>query len=400
MPRKSSLTGNGRKNLIDPQSLKRLFRDLYASEPRLFSAPGRANLIGEHTDYNEGFVMPFAINLGTVVAADTRSDRVVTVFSQNVNESAEFDLDRPPSPAGWSRYVEGVARVLESRGKRLSGANLALQSDLPFGAGLSSSAALEVSVAISLLAISGHEMQPAELALAAQEVEHIYGGVNSGIMDQLTAVEGRHENALLIDCRSLQITYIPLDTGVATVVCDSRVKHELASSEYNIRREECETAVRLLTPKIPGLRALRDIRLDDLERFAHLLPEVILRRCRHVVTENARTLLAAAALRAGDVSEAGRLMWLSHVSLRDDYEVSSPEQNLLVEIASNVQGVLGSRMTGGGFGGCTVTLVRPQVVDALREAIIKHFQEVFGSVPEVYLAIASDGAGEIASIPR
>jgi galactokinase len=384
--------------LIDLRSLQQLFRGLYASEPRLFSAPGRVNLIGEHTDYNEGFVMPFAINMDTVVAASVRSDRVVTVFSQNVNQSAEFDLDQPPSPKGWSRYVEGVARVLESRGKRLSGANLVLQSDLPFGAGLSSSAALEVSVAIAFLALSGYEMQATDLALAAQEAEHVYGGVNSGIMDHLTALEARRENALLIDCRSLQITYIPLDPAVVVVICDSGVKHVLASSEYNIRRAECETAVRLLAPKIPDLGALRDLTLEDLGRFAHLLPEVIRRRCRHVVTENARTLFAAAALRAGDVSEAGRLMWLSHASLRDDYEVSSPEQNLLVEIASNVDGVLGSRMTGGGFGGCTVTLLRPQALDSLRGAVIKQFGEAFGRLPEVYLTTACDGAHENVSL--
>ncbi len=368
---------------------------MYGAHPRLFRAPGRVNLIGGHMDYNEGFVMPLALDRETVAAIAPRSDRLVNVSSRTYDESAQFDLDGAPHPEGWVRYVEGVARVLESRGVRLCGADLMIDSDVPLGAGLSSSSALEISVELAFLSSCGQSLDPTESALVAQEAEHTYAGVQCGIMDQLIAVLGKRGTALLIDCRSLQTTHIPLDSSRAVIaICDSHVKHQLASSEYNRRRAECETAVKLLSAVLPGIRALRDVTFEDFQRFEHILPEPIRKRCRHVVTENSRTLKAAEALRSGQPEECGRMMTLSHVSLRDDYQVSSPEQDLLVEIATGVEGVFGSRMTGGGFGGCTVTMMRPDAVNRFREVILDGFRSAFQHDAGFYPAIASDGASE------
>jgi galactokinase len=381
---------------MELSELRKMFQQRYAIAPRLFRAPGRVNLIGEHTDYNDGFVMPLALDRETIAAVAAVPGRRVKVYSRTYDESAEFDLDSAPHPQTWVRYVEGVARVLEAHGVRLCGAHMVIDSDVPVGAGLSSSSALEISVGLAFLALCGAKLDAKQLALRAQEAEQTYGGVQCGIMDQLTAVMAQRDTALLIDCRSLETTYIPLDAARATIaICDSRVKHDLAASEYNRRRAECERGVELLSQVLPGIRALRDVSLDDFRRFEHVLPEPIRSRCRHVVTENPRTLAAAAALRAGHLEEAGRLMTLSHASLRDDYQVSSPEQNLLVRVAGHVEGVFGARMTGAGFGGCTVNLLRPEVLERFREAILDEFESEFAREPGFYAAVASDGASEI-----
>jgi galactokinase len=383
-------------------NLRSDFRHRYSAEPALFRAPGRVNLIGGHLDYNDGFVLPIAIQLGTIAAASPRPDRFVRVHSVNTGESATFDLDQKPDIpewvpyAGWPRYVEGVARVLQQGGIPLGGVNLSVYSDVPLGAGLSSSAALEIATALAFLWAAGRELQPIDLARAAQQAEHRFAGVQCGIMDQLTCVLGRPGCALLIDCRSLDTAYIPLDSSrVAIMVCDTHVKHELASSEYNTRRAECNRAVELLSSALPGIQSLRDVSWDDFQRVQHLLPEPIHRRCRHVVTEMTRVLAAVDALRQGNLEETGRLMSLSHASLRDDYEVSSMEQNLLVEIAASLGGVYGSRMTGGGFGGCTVALLRPDTIDRFREEVVARYSSIIGSAPSVYSVVASSGAARL-----
>jgi galactokinase len=386
--------------LIDPSYLRHSFQQLYEEEPRLFRAPGRVNLIGEHTDYNDGFVLPMAIERECVVAGARREDSLVRVHALDVNEAAEFDLNLSGARRRgvWLDYVEGIARVLQAGGAALHGANLAIHSDVPIGAGLSSSAALEVSVGLALLSLSGLEVDLVSLALAAQKTEHEYVGIKSGIMDQLIAALGRRGHALLIDCRSLETKQIPFDTSsIVVVICDTRVKHELATSEYNTRRAECERGVELLREKLPGIRALRDVSFADFQTYEACLPETIKRRCRHVVTENERTLSAAAALQANNIEALGRLMYLSHRSLRDDYEVSCLELDLLVEVASRIQGVLGARMTGGGFGGCTVNLVRRDALAEFHEIISREYGKALSYEPTIYLAEPSNGAEEISA---
>lgn len=384
--------------MIDRDAMTRAFEKLYGTEPRLFSAPGRVNLIGEHTDYNDGFVLPMAINRRTCVAAAAVACRRVRVSTLDLDETAEFDLDHPgPKRRNhWLDYVEGVAQALQTRGLRLSGADLVIKSDVPVGAGLSSSAALEVSVGLALASVSGVEVDRVTLALAGQDAEHDYVGAQVGIMDQFVAALGQRGHALLIDCRALAHERIPLNIGDAVVViCDTGVKHELASSEYNTRRAECERGVEILREMLPGIRALRDVSLGDFEKYEERLPEPIRRRVRHVVTENARTLAAALALRSSNLEEMGRLMALSHQSLRDDYEVSSAELDLLVEIATQLKNVtVGTRMTGGGFGGCTVNLVHRHALEEFQEAVAYEYGRVTNINPAIYVVEADDGAKE------
>jgi galactokinase len=280
---------------------------------------------------------------------------------------------------------------------RLSGADLLILSDVPAGAGLSSSAALEVSAGLALASVSGADVDRVELALAGQQAEHTYVGTMCGIMDQFVAALGRAGHALLIDCRTLEATPVPLDTsGTAIVVCDSRVKHELSTSEYNTRRAECERGVELLREFLPAVTQLRDVSAEEFGRYESRLPEPVRRRCRHVVFENERTLLAADALRRGDLSEVGRLMRRSHESLRDDYEVSCAELDFLAETAWNFGGgVVGSRMTGGGFGGSTVSLVRRDALEDFGRVIADEYERAFDTAPGVYVTDAGEGAKEI-----
>jgi galactokinase len=380
------------------ETLTRAFGERYGRAARTFRAPGRVNLIGEHTDYNGGFVLPMAIDRSTLVAAAPREDRLVNVHSLNREESFAFDLDRPGERRRglWLDYVEGVARALEDGGTRLRGADMVLVSDVPAGAGLSSSAALEVSTGLALVTVSGAEVDRVTLALAGQRAEHTYVGAMVGIMDQFVAALGREGHALLIDCRTLEATAVPLDTSrVCVAIMDTNVKHELSASEYNARRAECEEGVRLLRRFLPDIEQLRDVSVEEFERFASELPEVVRRRCRHVVTEDARTLAAADALRRGRLEEVGRLMRLSHESLRDDYEVSCPELDALAETAWGVEGVLGSRMTGGGFGGSTVSLVRRDRLGEFQATLEAEYMRRFNRPPTLYVSEPGGGAEEI-----
>jgi galactokinase len=389
-----------RQAVSETDAVVYVFRRMFGQEPRLFRAPGRVNLIGEHTDYNEGFVLPMAIQRGTTVGAAPRKDRIVRVHSVNLRETAQFDLDRPgPTRRGiWLDYVEGIAQALIGNGVKVDGAELVLSSDVSIGGGLSSSAALEISVGTALVALSGSNIDKVALALAGQKAEHTYVGAKTGIMDQFIAALGKADHALLIDCRELKGTLVPLNlSGSAIVVCDSRVRHSLASSEYNQRRTECEKGVELLSRVIPGIRALRDVNSGDFRRHEQILPETIRRRCRHVITENERTLAATRALSSGDAPELGRLFTASHRSLRDDYQVSCRELDLLVESAGSVAGVLGARMTGGGFGGCTVNLVRREALEAFQDRVSNAYLRDTGLEPLIFHAEGSDGAREIAN---
>ncbi|MDQ3584245.1 MAG: galactokinase [Acidobacteriota bacterium] len=384
--------------MSEREKLRHAFVECYGREPRLFRAPGRVNLIGEHTDYNGGFVLPMAIDRETIVAAAARKDRHVCALSLNRNEVIEFDLDRPGAPhrGQWIDYVEGIAQALEKRHVRLTGADLMILSNVPAGAGLSSSAALEVSTGLALACVADREIDRIALALAGQQAEHAYVGTLCGIMDQFVSALARRGHALLIDCRTLEATHVPLDTSsVAVAICDTMVKHQLSNSEYNLRRAECERGVELLREVLPGIEQLRDVSVSEFARREARLPELLRRRCRHVVTENERTLAATCALRRGDLEEMGRLMKRSHESLRDDYEVSCRELDVMVEIANGCAGVLGARMTGGGFGGSTVNLVQRESLAEFKQTVTSEYEQATGIAPTIYVSEASAGAEEI-----
>jgi galactokinase len=353
-------------------------------------------LIGEHTDYNEGFVLPMAIERRTYVAGAANGGSRVRVKSLTLGQSFELDLERPgPKRRGsWVDYVEGTARALLDRGLPVVGSDLLIDSNVPTGAGVSASAALELAVGIALSVLGGTaEPDRVKLALAGQAAEHQYVGTMCGIMDQYIAALGRAKTALLIDCRTLETKSVPIQLGnVSVLICDTRVKHELSSSEYNLRRAECLRGSNILAKSLPGVRTLRDVSVADFERLATQLPGVVRSRCRHVVTENARTLAAVAALAAGDLAAMGKLMSESHVSLRDDYQVSCEELDVAVDIASAERGVYGSRMTGGGFGGCTVTLVDNDAIDRVSTAVKAAFAARGWNEPELFASTACEGA--------
>jgi galactokinase len=377
-------------------ALREQFARQFGAPPSLVArAPGRVNLIGEHTDYNEGFVFPIAIERDTLVAARPRPDRQVRAFSATLRRGSQWSLDavEPSRDQAWSNYLRGVARFLEEAGVALPGADLAVASTVPLGAGVSSSAALEMATGTALLALAGAAMDPPTLARLCQRVENRFVGVNSGIMDQFIAGLGRAGHALLLDCRDLHYEQVALPDDHVIGVADTGVKHGLVASEYNARRAECEEGVRLLQPVLPGVRTLRDVAPEQLEANRDRLPERVYRRCRHVVSEDDRVLRAVAALRAGDLATVGEQMYASHASLRDDYEVTVPELDALVEAARGVRGVIGSRMTGGGFGGATVTLMERRAAPHWERTVHAAYRERFGRTPATFTTAAANGAG-------
>jgi galactokinase len=355
------------------------------------------NLIGEHTDYNDGWVLPAAIQLQTRAAVGPASERQLIVKSAAYPDEASFSLDEPnPAPTKhWSDYVRGVMLSIEQEGLVLKGARLLIESDIPPGAGLSSSAALEVSTALALLANAGLEMAPSQIAQVCHRAENEFVGTRSGIMDQFASCEGRRNHALLLDCRSLEARQVPLPSGVAMMVCNTMVRHELASSEYNARRRECEEGVAVLSRFIPGVRALRDVTAAHLDKFSAELDPVVHRRCRHVIGENQRVLNGAQALESCDLAQFGALMGESHQSLRLDYEVSCSELDLMCELSLGVAGVYGARMMGGGFGGCALALVKQSAIETFRRTVAQEYRRRTGIACEIYECFAADGAGPI-----
>jgi galactokinase len=383
------------------ERLREEFAREFGDKPRVFRAPGRINLIGEHTDYNEGFVLPLAIDRELRIAAATRRDRVVRVSSATLDRTVEFELDhRGQARTGtWIDYVRGMALAIEGQGTRLAGANLLVAGDLPLGAGLSSSAALEVGTGLALCSLANLDIDARALALLAVAAEHTYVGTHCGAMDQLTVALGRRDHALFIDCRVLEPVPIPraLD-GAELVVCDTGVKHELSRSGYNDRRVECERAVQALAPHLaPDLevRALRDLDVEHLAQLGSMLPPKLAARVRHVVTENARVIAARAAIEMHDLVTFGRLMYASHASLRDDFEVSCLELDVVVETAQTMPGVLGARMTGGGFGGSAIALCAAGHSAGVAAALSTAFARRFGRTPATFNVRASDGASEV-----
>lgn len=377
------------------EKTSQLFQKHYGSTPAdYFRAPGRVNLIGEHTDYNDGFVLPAAIDYQTVIAAAPRDDGIVSIVAADFGEQTSAfsvrDEIQPDNAAPWSNYVRGVAWALKKRGFSLNGANLVIAGNVPQGAGLSSSASLEVAVGTTLAAYSQLPLDGKTIALVGQQAENEFVGMRCGIMDQFISALGQQDHALLIDCRSLDYRPVPIPPGTAIVIANSNVKRGLVDSEYNTRRRECETAAAHF-----GVPALRDVTPDVLARHAAELDPTVAKRARHIVTENARTEAATAALTSGNLALMGQLMAESHRSMRDDFEITVPPIDALVEIVGAVVGREGGvRMTGGGFGGCIVALAPQALVDEVTWAIKTKYPAASGLEATIYVCHASAGAGK------
>ncbi len=357
-------------------------------------APGRVNLIGEHTDYNDGYVMPAAIAYSTHVAGGPAPDRVVSVASASVDATAAFDLDAlETGRAGdWTDYVRGVLIELQRAGVALAGADFQVTSTVPLGAGLSSSASFEIAIALAMLERCGETMKRIDIAKLAQRAEVDHTGTRSGIMDQFAVLFGEAGSATFLDTRSLDYAHVPIPAGVTIVICNTMVKHALAAGAYNERRAQCEAAVETLKRWYPDIRALRDVSLEQLEAHAADIAPVLYHRALHVVSEDARVVEAKAAFERGDAGAFGKLMNASHESLRDDYEVSCPELDVMVALARRCEGVYGARMTGGGFGGCTVNLVDVANVESFRVAIAEGYYRETGMHPDLYDGTPAAGA--------
>ena len=366
------------------------FTARFGQSPRwVVRAPGRVNLIGEHTDYNGGFVLPLAIDRAVWIALQPRDDCRVVVYSADYDQSGEFSLDELQSNqnTGWIEYLRGTAWSLQEAGHRLTGWEGVLMGDVPLGAGLSSSAALEMATARALAAAGNLAWNPAEMAKLGQHAENKWVGVNCGIMDQLISAAGQAQHAMLIDCRSLDTRPVPFPSGVAVVVLDTSTRRGLVDSAYNERRSQCEAAAKFF-----GVTALRDVSPEQFRQSADGLDALTRRRALHVITENSRTLQAAEAMQHGNAMELGRLMYESHRSLRDDYEVSSDALNAMVECASDHEACYGARMTGAGFGGCAMALIRAEAADDFVHHVTTSYQQKTGHAPAVYVCQATNGA--------
>jgi len=361
-----------------------------------FSAPGRVNLIGEHTDYNDGFVLPMAIGKKIIMMGQLRNDRLVQVFDLVYKTKIKFSLDAltPLRKDTWANYLMGVMDEIQKAGYPLQGANLIFISNIPKGAGLSSSAALEVVTALTMAKLNLLEIKPVEMAHLCQRAENNFVGVACGIMDQYVSCLGKKNYTLFIDCRSNDYDLIPLkDRNYQIVICNSRVQRGLINSEYNKRREQCKKATEFFAHKLGHkIQALRDVTIDEYKKYQRQLPEVIARRARHVISENYRVQAGVQALREGNFSTFGQLMIESHQSLKDDYQVSCAELDLLVDLALKQEGVLGARMTGAGFGGCTVNLIEKNYIDGFKKSIKNEYKKITGIIPDIYVTPPAEGA--------
>lgn len=392
-------------SIVDPGPLSsradavaKRFRAVYGTNPRgIFRAPGRVNLIGEHTDYNDGFVMPAAIDFYSYAAIGERVDRTLSVYSEQFHATEEFipeQLAGPPRKH-WSDYVRGVAAILQQEGYPLKTANLVIDGQVPIGAGLSSSAAIEVATAFALSSLGTVTIPLIEVARLCQCAENTYTGARCGIMDQFVSCFGRQDHALMLDCRSLEATYLRLPPDVRLVICNTMVRHELAGGEYNERRASCERVVETVGKFLPEVRALRDLTLEDLEHYRSQISDLDFRRCRHVITENERVKDAKGALQNADLVRCGELMYLSHDSLERDYEVTCRELNIMVNLARELEGVYGARMTGGGFGGCTINLVKSEMTLEFQTTIGRKYEKLTGLKPQIFVCGAAGGASEV-----
>ena len=374
------------------------FRDRFGEDPQwLVAAPGRVNLIGEHIDYNDGFVMPMAIDRYVVIAGGPCEGATANLYSVNLDDagSVPLDADSRPSEMHWTNYVRGVIALMAAKGLKIPSFNAVVNSNVPTGGGLSSSAALEVATATLLESATETTMDPVEKALLSQQAEHEFAGVPCGIMDQFSSVLCKQDHVLLLDCRSQTFEQVPfMNEDISVLITNSGVKHSLADGEYALRRKQCEDAAAALKTD-----SLRDVTLEDLMKQKDAMDDRVFRRGHHVITEISRTRLAAEAMKSGQWERLGQLMYESHESLSTDFEVSCKELDLLVDLASKTEGVLGSRMTGGGFGGCTVTLVKTDQLESVMSAIAAGYQSETGIEPAMFATNPSEGAHTVSMAP-
>lgn len=381
------------------KNLKNCFENVFGFVPEFgVRAPGRVNIIGEHTDYNEGFVLPAAIDRDVTILVKPRDDFVVRIYSETYREEISFDLrsivhDREHS---WSNYERGVADVLQKEGFILNGADMVLSGNIPLGSGLSSSAAVEVATAAAFRIIGNLVLSDRRIALLSQKAENEFVGMKCGIMDQFASCLSRENHALFLDCRSLEFEYVLVNMeNLAIVLCNTNVPRRLVESEYNQRRQECEEGVKLISQHEPLVKALRDVTPAMLETHKSIFPSVVLDRCRHVVEENERVMRCVDEIKNENMDEVGRLLNQSHESLRDLYEVSCKELDVMAEIAWNVPGVYGARMMGGGFGGCTINLVHESAIEELHEAVEKQYLSETGYTPQIHICRTTDGVSKL-----
>jgi galactokinase len=381
----------------DPAVFRTMHLARFHAEPAIFVAPGRVNLIGEHTDYAEGFVMPAAIDFATLAGISPRSDGKIVMYSENYEEERTFDAAALPAKAGkhWTDYPLGVVAILAGEGHKIPAFSLSLWGDVPLGSGLSSSAALEVVTALAVLHLIGASYPGPVLARLCQRVENEFVGANCGIMDQFISVNGKENHSLLLDCRDLSFKLAPIPDHVALIIANTMVKHSVAGGDYPTRRAESEAACAVIASHRPGVPFLRDATLEDLEKWGHEMAPKSLMRARHVISENLRTVAAEEALERGDLKELGRLMAEAHKSYSGDFEGSCVEADAMVAMAQDLPGLIGARLTGGGFGGCTINLVERSQAAAFAKELGRRYAAKFGIEPQIHICHASGGAHQL-----
>jgi galactokinase len=382
------------QSVFDISKLKEKFQSLFNSEPLLVRSPGRVNIIGEHTDYNEGFVLPAAIDKAIYLAIGKREDQVISLYAQDYQQSHEINLSNVvPTDKHWPNYILGIADQLQKKGYSISGFNLVIDGDVPLGAGLSSSAAVECATVYALNDLFELGIEKIEMVKMAQLAEQTFAKVMVGIMDQFASMFGKKGHAIKLDCRSLEYEYVPLVLkGIKILLLNTNVKHSLASSEYNTRRAQCEEGVALVKEKHPEVNSLRDVTMEMLQTLVAPKDEIIFKRCKYVVEENIRLLEGCEDLKKGHIDALGKKMFLTHKGLSKEYEVSCKELDFLVDHVKNNPAVLGARMMGGGFGGCTINLVKEEAVDELVKKISKDYQQAMNLELSAYIAGIENGS--------
>lgn len=371
-----------------------VFTEKFSGHPTVFRSPGRINILGEHTDYNEGFVLPAAIDKNIYVAISTRMDKQVNLYACDFTEIYCTDIENiKTAPIQWPNYILGVVDQLQKNGHVVGGFNLVIDGDIPIGAGLSSSAAVECAVAFALNETFGLNLNKMQLTLFAQKAEHVFAGVNCGIMDQFASMFGKKDHAIKLDCRSLEYEYIPIGlAGYKIILLNSNVKHNLASSEYNTRRKQCEEGISIIAKGHPAVKSLRDVGMGMLKHYAAGMDATVFKRCKYVIEENERLLGACDDLKQGDITALGKKMFQTHEGLQHDYEVSCKEIDFLVGFVKGNDAVAGARMMGGGFGGCSINLIKEDAVEKLVEEISTAYKKETGLTLSVYFVSIEDGA--------
>lgn len=379
------------------EKITAVFIEKFAEQPIVFSSPGRINILGEHTDYNEGFVLPAAIDKCIYVAISKREDKHINLYACDFKETYSTDTGHiEPAPIQWPNYILGVVDQLQKQGHTMGGFNLVIDGNIPIGAGLSSSAAVECAVAFALNEIFEFGLSRMQMAPLAQKAEHVFAGVNCGIMDQFASMFGKKDHAIKLDCRSLEYEYVPIElTRYKLILFNSNVKHNLASSEYNTRRKQCEEGVAIIAKDHPAIKSLRDVTPAMLNAHAANINPVVFKRCKYVIEENQRLLGACDDLKRGDVKALGKKMFETHYGLQHDYEVSCRELDFLVDYVKNNDGVAGARMVGGGFGGCTINLIKENAAEKLVEQISAAYQKEMKLTLSVYSVSVEDGTNKI-----